>query len=125
MQNIPDHNRQMQQRRWEAQQYQNAVAAQHVAAARAKSYTGPAILVLVLYLLMWLPGFIANILYYSDAKQTQRVAGYSLPGTGCLAVMLWLNVASLVLGLLSSCVVVVLGLLGIISLPFLAALGAQ
>jgi hypothetical protein len=125
MENAPDQNRQMQQRMWEAQQFQNAVAAQHIAAARAKSYTGPAILVLVLYLLLWLPGFIANILYYSDAKQTQRVAGYPLPGTGCLAVMLWLNVASLVLSLLFSCVVVTLGLLGIITLPFLAALGAQ
>jgi hypothetical protein len=125
MENAPDQNQQMQQRMWEAQQFQNAVAAQHIAAARAKSYTGPAILVLVLYPLLWFPGFIANILYYSDAKQMQRVAGHPLPGTGCLAVMLWLNVASLVLSLLSSCVVVVLGLLGIISLPFLAALGAQ
>jgi hypothetical protein len=116
---------QQQQRMWQAQQFQNAVAAQHIAAARAKSYTGPAILVLVLYLLLWLPGFIANILYYSDAKQTQRVAGHPLPGTGCLAVMLWLNVISLVLSLVASCSVVVLGLLGVITIPFLAALGVQ
>jgi hypothetical protein len=123
MENQSDFERQRQMQ--EAQQFQNAVAAQQIAAARIKSYTGPSILVLVLYLFLWLPGFIANILYYSDAKRMERIAGYSLPGSGCLAVMLWLNVISFILGLLGSCAVIALGLMGIISLPFLAALGAQ
>jgi hypothetical protein len=123
MENQPDFERQRQMQ--EAQRFQNAVAVQQIAAARVKSYTGPAILVLVLYLFLWLPGFIANILYYSDAKRMERVAGHSLPGAGCLAVMLWLNLISFVLGLLGSCAVIALGLMGVITLPFLATLGAQ
>jgi hypothetical protein len=39
--------------------------------------------------------------------------------------MLRLNVISFVLSLLVSCIVIALGLIGVISLPFLAALGAQ
>ena len=123
MENLPDFERQRQME--EAQRFQNAVAAQQIAAARVKSYTGPSILVLVLYLFLWLPGFIANILYYSDAKRMERVAGHSLPGSGCLTVMLWLNVISFVLGILGSCAVIALGLMGVISLPFLTMLSTQ
>ena len=74
--------------------------AQRVAASM-KSYTGPAVLVLILYLFLLLPGLIANILYYKEARRMQRIAGHGLPGVGCLAVMLWLGLASLVLGIVS------------------------
>jgi hypothetical protein len=99
--------------------YVDQIAAHQIAQARMKSYTGPAVLVLVLYMVLWLPGFVANILYYSDARRMERIAGYALPGSGCLTVMLWLNVASVVIGIVGACVVIVLGLLGVITLPFL------
>jgi hypothetical protein len=45
-----------------------------VVAARNKSYVGPAILVLVLYFVMWLPGLIANYLYLEEAKRRETIA---------------------------------------------------
>ena len=69
-------------------------------AARMQSYTGKAILVLVLYLVLWLPGFIANILFHSEARRMEKKAGEGLPGTGCLAPMLYLNLAGFALGAL-------------------------
>jgi hypothetical protein len=67
------------------------------AIARTKSYIGPALLVSIFYGLGWLPGFIANWMYYREAKRMQRLAGESLPGAGCLSVMFWVNLAVLVL----------------------------
>lgn len=66
-------------------------------AASNKSYTGAAVLTFLLYWLFWLPGFIVNILYYNEAKRTARVAGHSLPGMGCLSIMLVLAVVSIVI----------------------------
>jgi len=66
-------------------------------AARLQSYTTKAIVVLILYLFFWLPGFIANILFHNEAQRMQRKADESLPGAGCLSVMLWINVALLVI----------------------------
>jgi hypothetical protein len=70
------------------------------AAARMKSYTGSAILVFFLYWVFWLPGLIANYLFYTEAKKMQKVAGQSLPGMGCLSLMLWINVLAIVSGIL-------------------------
>jgi len=69
-------------------------------AARMKSYTGSAVLVFILYLVLWLPGLIANYMFYSEAKRMEKVAGQSLPGVGCLSVLLWLNVLWIVGGVL-------------------------
>jgi hypothetical protein len=63
-----------------------------VIAARSKSYVAAAMVTLILYWVFWLPGIIANLLWYSEAKQRERVAGQSLPGVGCLSIMLWLNI---------------------------------
>lgn len=62
------------------------------AAARMKSYTGSAVLVFILYWLFWLPGLIANYMFYNEAKRMERIAGQSLPGVGCLSLLLWLNI---------------------------------
>lgn len=100
--------------------FERTVAAQHIAAARAKSFTGPAVVVLILYFFLWVPGFIANVLYYIDAQQTRKVAGTMPPGMVFLSVMLWLNVAFAILSLVGVCVVGALMLLGIpvLMIPF-------
>jgi hypothetical protein len=70
------------------------------AAARMKSYTGSAVIVFILYWLFWIPGLIVNWMYYNEAKRMEQIAGHSLPGVGCLTLMLWLNVVGVVLGVL-------------------------
>ncbi len=69
--------------------------------ARMKSYVLPAVFVLFLYTLGWVPGFIVNLLYYNDAKRMERIAGEGLPGSGCLSLLLWANVAVVVLAILA------------------------
>ena len=63
--------------------------------ARMKSYVGPSILVLFLYLLFYIPGLIANYVYRKEAKQMEHIAGQKLSGTGCLGVMFWLNILNI------------------------------
>ncbi len=77
------------------------------AAARMKSYSGPAVLVIILYIFLYIPGFIANYLYYKEAQKMQRIAGISLPGQGCLSIMLWLNVVLIVLSILGGVVLLI------------------
>ena len=49
-----------------------------------KNYTKPAILTLVLYCLLWLPGCIVNIIYLRKAQVTKRMTGVQPGGYGCL-----------------------------------------
>ena len=84
-------------------------------AARMKSYVGPAVLVFFLYWLFWLPGLIVNWIFYREAKDMERVAGQGLPGTGCLALMLWLNLIGIILTVLACCVLALAGGLGTLS----------
>jgi hypothetical protein len=58
------------------------------AQARLRSYVGPAIITMLLYLLLWLPGLVVNIVWLSEARKTERLAGTTLPGVGCLRWML-------------------------------------
>lgn len=62
------------------------------AAARTKSYTGTAVLAFFLYWILWPAGLIVNWVYLREAKRMERIAGESLPGQGCLAIMLWANI---------------------------------
>jgi CDP-diglyceride synthetase len=78
-----------------------------VTTARMKSYTGNAVLTFILYWFFWLPGLIVNYMFYSEAKRMERTAGQSLPGVGCLSIMLFLNAIVLVLGLLLICIMLV------------------
>ncbi|HEY4668355.1 MAG TPA: hypothetical protein VIH05_01120 [Tepidiformaceae bacterium] len=64
------------------------------AAARLKSYTGQAIVALVVYFIFWPVGLVLNLVWRSEAKRMERVAGTSLPGVGCLT---WLLVFQIVL----------------------------
>jgi len=86
---------------------QTAVPGDEITAARMKSYTGSAVLVFFLYWLFYLPGLIVNYMYLQEAKRMEKVAGKSLPGTGCLSVMLWVNVIAIVLGVLIAIITVI------------------
>src|SRR5262245_39968562 len=81
--------------------------------ARMKSYTGSAVLVFFLYLLFWLPGFIVNYIYLDEAQKIEKIAGQSLPGTGCLYVMFWLNVIGLILGIACAGLFLILPFIGL------------
>lgn len=63
------------------------------AAARLKSYTGQAVIALVAYFIFWPVGLVLNLVWRSEAKNMERVAGTSLPGVGCLTWLLLFQVA--------------------------------
>lgn len=73
-------------------------------AAVARDYTTPAVLTLVLYFVMWLPGLIANIIYYLQAAEDERLVGHPPRGKGCLLAMLIVCVALPLAGVLIVCV---------------------
>jgi hypothetical protein len=56
-------------------------------AAATRDYTTPAVITLILYFVCWLPGIIANIIYYLQARQDEALVGREPQGKGCL---LWL-----------------------------------
>ena len=68
--------------------------------ASLKSYTGTAILVFVLYLCLWFPGLIANVMYLREARRMEALAGHGLPGVGCLTLQLVLSVIGVAIGVL-------------------------
>ncbi len=76
-----------------------SISPQEQSLARVQSFTTKSVAVIALYWLGWLPGFIANIVFFVEAKRTARAAGKHLPGTGCLGIMLVLNIVLLVIGL--------------------------
>lgn len=57
-----------------------------------RDYTNTAILVLILYWIMWLPGLIVNIITLNEANQVERETGSRPEGKGCLVALLWFNV---------------------------------
>lgn len=68
-----------------------------IATARTKSYTGTAIMVFILYVFFFLPGFFLNYIYVQEANRMQRIAGCPLPGVAALNVMLVVGSASILL----------------------------
>jgi hypothetical protein len=62
-----------------------------------QSFTGKAVITLVLYFILWVPGLIANILFYKEAREVKRVTGHAPHGMGCLSVMFWASVVPLIL----------------------------
>src|SRR5260221_7238383 len=56
--------------------------------ARFQNYTNSAVIALILYFMLWIPGLIANILYLNDARQMEKLAGKKLPGTQTLKIEL-------------------------------------
>jgi hypothetical protein len=66
--------------------------------AEQKSFTTPAIITLVLYIVLWLPGLVANIVYLNEANNVQRISGREPEGKGCLIAMLVVFVGLPVIG---------------------------
>jgi hypothetical protein len=56
--------------------------------AYSRSFTGSAVLTLVLYLFLWLPGLIANIVFLKEANKVEQLTGKAPEGKGCLLAML-------------------------------------
>lgn len=61
------------------------------AAALTKSYTGPAILALLLSIFLWPIGFIYTWMLRGDLKRMEKLAGSSLSGGGCIGAVFWFN----------------------------------
>lgn len=56
----------------------------------SKSYVGPAILTLIMYYVgFYIVGLICNLVFLSQAKQSQKIIGSSPSGKGCLDFLLW------------------------------------
>ena len=78
----------------------------------AKSYVGSAWLTLLLYYIgFYIVGLIVNLVYLSKAKQTMKITNNSPSGRGCL---IFLLLTHLIIP-----IIIILGLMGAISLPFL------
>jgi len=70
-------------------------------AIAAKSYTNKAVITLLLYMVFFVPGFIANIIYLVEANETRELTGVNPEGWGCLLTMFVIVVAPvLIFGLL-------------------------
>ena len=66
----------------------NPYAAWQTQAAFSKSFTTPAIICLLLYIFLWVPGLIANIIYLNEAHKVATLTGTKPEGQGCLVAML-------------------------------------
>jgi hypothetical protein len=53
-----------------------------------RSYTTPAVITLFLYLVLGIPGLIANIVYLVEARKTKMITGTTPDGYGCLWALL-------------------------------------
>jgi TRAP-type mannitol/chloroaromatic compound transport system permease small subunit len=81
-------------------------------AAAGRDYTTPAVITLLLYLLFWLPGLIANIVYWQSASRDQRIIGRQPDGKGCLVALFVVFTVLPVVGLVVLFGCSALGLLG-------------
>jgi hypothetical protein len=70
------------------------------AEAAPKGYADAVVLVFFLYLLLWIPGLVANVFYLRQARRMERLTGTSLTGTGWLVVQLVFGVGTLLFALL-------------------------
>jgi len=82
-----------------------------------KSYVGPAVITWALYYLgAWIVGLIVNIVYLSEAGRYAQATGRPASGVGCLWALL---IVHLLLPLVVVAVLLVLGVLGAIAIPFI------
>lgn len=66
--------------------------------AAMRSYTTPAVITLVLYFVLWIPGLIANIVYLMAANDDRRTSGMEPQGRGCLVALLAVFILVPILG---------------------------
>lgn len=64
---------------------------------KEESFTSKAITTLVLYFVMYIPGLIANIVFWNEARNVQARTGRAPEGKGCLTAMLIMQLVGLVL----------------------------
>lgn len=86
--------------------------------AATPDFTMKAVITAVLYAVLWLPGVIANVLWWGEARKVKLRLGVSPSGYGCL---LWMFILFVVLPLALIALVLVVLLLAGISLAGLFA----
>ena len=67
--------------------------------AEAQRFTGKAVFTAVLYLLLLVPGVVANVVFWRQANRVENLTGIAPPGKGCLTAMLAVAAIVLVLGM--------------------------
>jgi hypothetical protein len=60
-----------------------------VKAVVGKNYTFHAVVALVAYTFMWIPGLMLNVVFLNQANKDQNDAGKAPEGKGCLLWLLW------------------------------------
>lgn len=84
------------------------VQAERRRAAVTRDYTTPAVITLILYFILWLPGVVANIVYYLQARNDEALTGSPPRGKGCLVALLIVNLGiPLVAAVVVGCVLLV------------------
>lgn len=78
-------------------------------AAAARDYTTPAVITLILYFVCWLPGVIANVIYYLQAQRDEAMIGRAPQGKGCLLALLLVFNGLIALGILLYCLLILFG----------------
>lgn len=70
-------------------------------AALGRSYVTPAVVTMILYCCLWLPGLIANIVYLRAANQDMILARREPQGRGCLRALLFfaIGIPAILIGL--------------------------
>ncbi|TVR71581.1 MAG: hypothetical protein EA415_11115 [Sphaerobacteraceae bacterium] len=76
-------------------------------AAATRDYTTPAVITLILYFVCWLPGIIANVIYYLQAQKDEAMIGRAPQGKGCLLALLLVFNGLIALGVLVYCLLIV------------------
>lgn len=80
-----------------------------VAAAQMKDFTSSAILTFFLYLLLFVPGLIFNIMYLREAERIRKLAGRAPTGMGCLQILFVVNLSILMIVFIVFCVLPLFG----------------
>jgi hypothetical protein len=78
-------------------------------AAAARDYTTPAVITLILYFVCWLPGVIANVIYYLQAQRDEAMIGRPPQGKGCLLALLLVFNGLIAVAVLGYCLLLMFG----------------
>lgn len=79
--------------------------------ARAKDYTNAVVICVVLYFVFWIPGVIANEIYYSQGRRMEDIAGHELPGVASLGTLKRVMFILFVVAIVGYIALLVLGVL--------------
>jgi hypothetical protein len=82
-----------------------------VISTRYQSFTGKAVIALLLYFLLYIPGLIVNIMFIGEANRVRKETGQAPSGLGCL----WTTLIVSIIPLATVLVIVTLFILQLIS----------